>query len=59
MMIIRRKSRKKKKQTNKLQIPRGGVPRLKIKEVNHIKNCEKRSTRVILAYVVMADDFVC
>ena len=58
MMIIRRKSRKKKKK-NKLQIPRGGVPRLKIKEVNHIKNCEKRSTRVILAYVVMADDFVC
>ena len=33
--------------------------RSRIKEMNQTKNWQKRSTRGILAYVVMADDFVC
>ena len=33
--------------------------RSRIKEMNHTKNWQKRSTRGILAYVVMADGFVC
>ena len=33
--------------------------RSRIKEMNHTKNGSKRFHRLILAYVVMADGFVC
>ena len=33
--------------------------RSRIKKMSPTKNCQKRSTRGILAYVIMADGFVC